>query len=376
MRGKDSNMKFQVLQSDISQAVAKASRFASSRAQLPVLGNILFKTDKNKIIVASTNLEVSFATSIGAQVETEGDITIPARIAHDLFSTLKSGQVTLSVEKEVITVTTDSFESKIPGMNASDFPSLPLTSEKSSLVLDVEALTKALSKVSFAVSVDETRPVLTGVLFIFEKNELTVVATDGFRLSTYTLSLETPLTESQHCIIPKTPLVELPKLETVQKEIGLFFDTDNNQVVFSAGKNVLATRIIEGEFPEYGKIIPKDTLFEVVVDKDEFARAVKLASIFARDSANVVTFTLKSQELELSAKSAQKGTQKSTVAANITSDSSPEFTIAFNCKFMEDFLGSVKGDTITMKFINSEKAGIFLDSSDPEYLHLIMPVKL
>ena len=177
-------MKLQVLQENLSKALIDASRFASVKAQLPVLGNIMLVAKKTKLLISSTNLEISIATSIGAKVEEDGEITIPAKTITEVISNLPSGPVTLEGEKEQLKIKSQNFSLNTLGMNSSDFPSIPTSlDEKDSLIFSKEEFLSALSGVTFATSQDETRPILTGVLFIFDKSSLVLVATDGFRLS-------------------------------------------------------------------------------------------------------------------------------------------------------------------------------------------------
>ncbi|MBI4157916.1 DNA polymerase III subunit beta, partial [Candidatus Woesebacteria bacterium] len=173
-------MKIKVLQESFSGALAIASRFINPRVQLPILGNILLKTEKTKLIVASTNLEVSASITIGAQIEKEGEITIPGKVIAEVIANLPKETITLEGEMEQLKIKTGSFSSSVLGMNSADFPSFPFTlPKKETINLSRKDISEALSLVLFASSTDETRPTLTGVLFIFEKGNLTLVAADG-----------------------------------------------------------------------------------------------------------------------------------------------------------------------------------------------------
>lgn len=368
-------MKLTVLQENLSEALNNALRFTSSKAQLPVLGNILFSAKKTKLSVLATNLEISIAVSVGARVEKEGEITIPARVISELVSNLPAGQIELNVEKERVKISAQGFQSDLAGMNANDFPSIPQNLDKqNSIDLPKEEFSQALSQVIFSASIDETRPILTGVLFLFQKGSLTLVATDGFRLSQKKVSLGGG-GKLQKVILPKSALGEISRLSQGAEKISLSYKEKDSQAVFEIGDCVLSTRILEGEFPAFEKIIPKGGGVRVGVDKEEFLRAVKTASVFARDSANIVRFTTEKGAISLNAESNQTGSQKAKVDAKVDAESKG-FEIAFNYRFVEEFLHAAKGDEVTLTFSTPTAPGVFQDATDINYLHLIMPVRL
>lgn len=370
-------MKLQVLQENLSKALSIASRFSSSRAQLPVLGNILFLAKKTKLVLSSTNLETSIAISLGAQIKEEGELTIPSRIITEIITNLSPGTLTLESDKEHLKIVMQNFSSKIMGMNSADFPKVPqVISKEESLFLPKNQFFEALSQVLFSVSPDESRPILTGVLFIFSRNSLCLVATDGFRLSQkkITLDAQKEKQSSQRIVLPKNVLLELSRLGEEDDELQFSLKEKENQVLFGVENIVLSSRILEGQFPDYEKIIPKSSLIKIRVDKEEFLRAVKLASVFARDSANIVRINLEKDAIRLSAESSQSGSQEASLDAKI--DGETPLEIAFNYRFLEEFIHTVKGEEVLLEFTNSSSPGVFTDPKDPDYLHLVMPVKI
>ena len=368
-------MKLKVLQENLNEALLIASRFTSSKSQLPVLANLLISAKKNKITISSTNLEISSAVSMGAKIDEDGETTVPSRVLTEIITNLKPGTVSLTSEKEHLNIVSESFNSVISGLNPSDFPSIPQSLSEPKVDVDSRILTDCLSQVLFAVSSDETRPVLTGVLVIFKKSEIEFVSTDGFRLSKKGIQANAGNLGSEKLIIPKNALSELLRLLSGEDNVGFSFKTQENLVVFGVGNTILSSRVIEGEFPDFEKIIPKDFKIRVNLDKEEFERAVKLASVFAKDSANVVKINVKADSLELSAESSQSGRQASVVDAKIEG-LEKEFTIAFNYRFLEEYLKSVKGESVKFELSDANSPGVFLDPKDKDYLHLIMPVKL
>jgi DNA polymerase-3 subunit beta len=374
-------MQLEVLQKNLDKALSLASRFTAVKAQLPVLGNLLFSAKKTRLTISATNLEISLAVSLGARVIQEGTLTLPARVIADLITNLSEGTVNLKSDKEHLLISSAGFASKVLGMNSGDFPTIPQTMVKEeSLIFPKDLFLEALTQVSFSTSIDETRPILTGVLFIFESGQLCLVATDGFRLSQKKIKLASSL-KSKKVVLPKSALAELARIGENEESLRFLFKEKENQVLFGVENLVLSSRILEGDFPPFEKIIPKSSKIKVRVDKEEFLRAVKLASIFARDSANVVKISLGKDSLRVFAESSTAGNQETKIEA-VVDPAPPEasrgegFEIAFNYRFLEDFLRVVKGEEVNLAFSDSASPGVFTDPKDPEYLHLIMPVKL
>ncbi|KKU12401.1 MAG: polymerase III subunit beta protein [Candidatus Woesebacteria bacterium GW2011_GWA1_45_8] len=367
-------MKLQVLQENFSKALTTASHFTSSRAQLPVLGNILLSASKTKLSVSSTNLEISIALSIGAKIDKEGSITVPSRVITDLVSNLPSATIELEAEKEQLKISSEKFHSTVSGMNSSDFPEVPQSVGKGAFSLPKQDFLQALSQVIFAASIDETRPVLTGVLLIFKKGQLIMVATDGFRLSQKKIALQSSTKEGK-LILPKNVLAEVSRLAAEEGDLLLEIRPNENQSVFALDGTILSSRVLEGEFPDFERIIPKESNIKVSLDKEELLRAVKLSSVFARDSANIVAIKVLKEVVEISSESQLAGSQEAQVEAKVEGNAK-DFEISFNFRFLEEFLHAAKGEGVQMEFSSSSSPGVFIDPSDPSFLHLIMPVRI
>lgn len=381
-------MKVTVLQEDLSKALSIASRFTSPKVQLPVLANVLLSASKNVLKICATNLEISICVSIGAEIEEEGEITLPARTVTDIVINLQKGKITLENKNDTLLLSARGFSSKLTGMSASDFPSVPQGVGKKSFTLSAKDVASALSLVLPSVSVDESRPILTGVLVIFSEGKLQFVATDGFRLSRKELSVE-GISDDAKIIVPKGILLELLRLKDESENIELSYTKEENQLVCQIGKAIVSSRLIDGEFPDFERIIPKITTMSIHVGKADFLRAVKIASIFARDSANVVKFAVGESVLTVSAESPAKGTQSTEVEAEVTTKNDDtavipvkaetqtnKFVIAFNCKFLEDYLNVIEGEEVTIECVDQSTACIFKDASLSNFLHIIMPIRL
>lgn len=370
-------MEVQILQETLSKNLLIATRFVSFKSQLPVLGNILLSAKDNKLLIVATNLESSICLSVGARVIKEGEITVPAKVITDLISHLKPGQVNIKVEKEKLSISSQGFNSEVVGMNANDFPSVPQILKGKPVVFPKEKFISSLDQVLFSVSTDETRPVLTGVLFIFRKGEIVLVSTDGFRLTQKRIKTDGfEFEEEKRLIIPKSTLSEILRLAG-EEEVSLSLDEKENQVVFGISDSVLASRIIEGDFPDFERIIPKDSKIKVNLDKEEFLRAVRLASVFARDAANVVKLHISQGEVKILAESSQSGRQETKLDAKVElGEEKDSFLIAYNYRFLEEFLDAIEGDEVRMEFSDANSPGLFLDTKDQNFLHIIMPVRL
>jgi len=363
------------LAENFSKALTIASRFVGGKVQLPVLANILLKTDKNKLVISATNLETSISISIGAKIEEEGEITVPGKTICDLVNSLPSGQLTLKEEKEKVLIKTPSFESTILAANASDYPSIPDKGSGKVYSFPSEVVENVIKKILFSVSSDETRPVLTGVLLILRDKEAVFVSTDGFRLSQKSIKTEKmDQDEEVKLIIPKNTFSELVRISEGSEKINFSFNKNENQIIFTVGDCILSSRIIQGDFPDFEKIIPKNPVINIDIDKEELIRSVKLASVFAREAANVIKVNVLKNSVDISAESTKSGNQKSVIDAKVEGDS--ELLVAYNYRFIEEFLGVVGGESVKIGLTDANIPGIFLDPKDLDYLHIIMPIKL
>ncbi len=365
-------MKATVFQEDLAQNILITTRFVSKTAQLPILENVLLKSTKNKLVLMATNLEMSLYTNIAAKVSEEGEIAVPAKILSEIVSNLQSSQLELVASGETLKITTDTSSVDLSGMNTSDFPDIPTQIPEGAISIPVVDFVDTLTQVSFAASRDETRPQLTGILFIMEPGGLRLVASDGFRLSQKTVKLSSSPKEGR-VIIPKNILLELQRSVKDEKELKLAINEQDNEVVFVCGNLVFSSRVIEGEFPNFERIIPKSSSVTASFDKDEFAKVIKVASVFARDTANIVKIKVEEGSLGVRAESSRSGRQEAKIPAKV--DGEP-VEISFNFKFIEDFLLVTKANEVEIALTNTTSPGVFKDTSSQDYLHLIMPVRV
>ena len=367
-------MKVTVLRKEFSGLLNMASRFASSRAQLPILENVVIQASKTKLNVMATNLEISVSATIGAKVEEEGSLAVPARVINDLINNLKSDTVEIESKKEQIKIISDGFNASVVGMNTSDFPAIPTSGGSKAISLPSKNLVDVLSKVMFSVSRDDTRPVLTGVLLVFDSSskKMTAISSDGFRLSQKSVKIAGGISD-ERVIIPRAFLSELTKLlENGDEEVKFEVSKADNQVVVECGNVVMSSRVIEGDFPNFEKIIPKSSRVKVNVGLEDLEQAMKVASVFARDASNVVKIKVGKDDLAVDARSSKSGEQEMRVPARVEGES---MEINYNYRFVEEFLGVCEGSEVGIELTDGETAGVFKDGGDKEYFHLIMPVR-
>lgn len=362
-------MKTVVLQKDLNKTLSIASHFVSPRAQLPILSNFKLYTKGASLVVEATNLEMSVSASMGAQTSEEGEIAVPAKILADIVSGLHTEKIELSTDGENLNLLSEGFNANVSALNASDFPEVPSESKKT-VDIPKEEFLDAIQKVVFSSSPDDTRPALAGVLVVFGTNAMSLVSSDGFRLSKKDISFKS--SDTAKIIVPKNILLELGRMTKDTGNVSLFVNEEEKQIVFTVDGCVFSSRLVEGEYPPFEKIIPTSSSTVVNVSKADFQSAVRLGAIFSRDGASIVTLKVKEGGLSVVGESAKSGSQESTLAAKLEG---PAIDILYNYRYLEEFVNVVKGESVVMKFNSATSSGVFLDPSDESYLHLIMPVK-
>lgn len=363
-------MKGTVLRKDFAQSLNTASRFIAHRAQLPILSNILLKADKAKLNLYATNLEISIALSLGAKIDEVGEIAVPARTLTDLVNSLSGENIDFEVKQETLHLNSSTFSGTVSSMNTSDFPQVPTSIQKETKSFDAKDLLKSISQVIYSVSADETRPVLSGVLFKVEDDNLMLVASDGYRLAQKIVKLKAD-SDDFSLIIPKSILLELNR--TIS-EGTLAFEVrkEDNQVIFSSGNAVLSSRTVEGDYPPFETVIQKPTSIAVSVDRNDLQQAIKTSSVYARDGGNAVKLNITKDGIILSAQSASVGSQETSVDAKVDGG---ETEVSLNYKFVEDLLNVIDSENVNIQLQDSSSPVKFRGEGNEELLHLVMPLK-
>ena len=365
-------MELSVTQENLSKALSAASRVASTKTQLPILSNILLRTDGNRLLVAATNLEIATTQLIGAKIAKPGSITIPAKLVAEFVSSLPKGTVELAVKNDHLHIAAGGFKSVINGIASDDFPELPAIDETSSVQYSISSddFKQAVTQTILTASSDATRPVLTGVYWHSHDGALYLAATDGYRLS------ERKLVETKSevaAIIPTSTLQEvLRTLSDDTPEVELLFD--ESQVRFRAGDSEVTSRLIDGNFPDYRQLIPATSETSIVIDKAEFVRITKIAGLFARESGGSVTLNADAANNTLAIHSiaSQLGENTSESTADVTADGQ----VTLNSRYLADALSVITGNSIEFRFSGRLAATVLsVAGGKGNYVHIIMPLK-
>jgi DNA polymerase-3 subunit beta len=365
-------MQLTVTQENLTKALSAVGRVASARAGLPILSNILVRTEGNRLLVAATNLEIAATYYIGAKVAKQGSVTLPARLISEFVSSLPKGQVELTSKGAHVTVSSGSYTSVINGVDAEDFPELPAINEKESVSYTINPadFKEAVSQTVVTASSDATRPVLTGVYWHSFDDSLYLAATDGYRLSERRLMK----TKSEiAAIVPASSLQEVLRMlhDSVESVEVLFDDT---QVRFRVGDAEITSRLIDGNYPDYRQLIPKESETVITLKGDEFSRIVKVAGLFARDTGGSVTLNADAEknELEIHSIASEIGENTSSAKAEVTTSG----TITLNSRYIGEALSAVSAGQIIFRFSGKlSPCVITSDDKDPNYIHIIMPLK-
>ena len=362
-------MKLQVTQENLNRALGSVARVANSRGTLPILANVLIKTSNNRLSISATNLDIAITHYIGAKVSEEGSITVPARLMQDFISNLPSGIITLDLSDTKLNVTTDKYQSVVNGIMADDFPVMPAITKGKKWSISGKEFKKSLQQVVLAASSDETRPVLTGVLFNTFGDNLFIAATDSYRLAEKRL---TKTKEDVELLIPASSMQDLLRILGDNEE-EVTVTHDEQQVLFQVGDIELVTRLIDGKYPDYRKLIPEKFATEAVLQRSDLVNVTKVSSLFARESAGSVTIDVSEEEQSLSIRSvaSQLGENTATATAKVTGSGS----ITLNSRYLLDALGALSGDQVSFGFNGKLEPTLLRDLKSKDYRHVIMPLK-
>lgn len=365
-------MELSVTQENFARALTAVGRVASTKTQLPILGNILLRTDGNRLLVAATNLEVATTQYIGAKIAKPGAITIPARLISEFVSSLPKELIELKVTNNNLRITCGNYNSVINGVIADDFPELPTINEKSSISyeLNTEDFKQAVSQTIITASSDATRPVLTGVYWHSFEGNLYLAATDGYRLSERRL---VGTSSEVAAIIPTQTLQEVLRTIVDDSEtVDVLFD--ETQVRFRINDAEIISRLIDGNFPDYRQLIPKKSDINAVMSKQEFTRVTKIAGLFARESGGSVTLTVDSDKRTVSLHSIASELGENT--SELTAKTDGDGQITLNSRYLSEALSVIEDETIEVSFSGKLSPCILKSTEkDTNYYHVIMPLK-
>ncbi len=374
-------MKISTLQENIKNGLSLAGHLAGKSINLPILNNVLIEAKNGTIKLISTNLEIGITCVIRGKIEEEGSLTVNSKIITDYISLLANKKININNEKRKLLIHSDNYKTTIKSEEVEEFPLIPKISKEIYYKANVSEFKKALSQTIFAVSNSETRVELSGVLFIFNKEQLIMAATDSYRLAEKQISIKSNSETENRIIIPSKTLQELSRILTNVKnedindgEQEIEFYVSDNQILFTIGSVELISRVIEGQYPDYKQIIPGDTKTKIITNRSEFVRAIKAASIFSKTDINDINldFPLDRNISVISSSSGQSGENTTELESRVSGNDNG---IVVNYKYLLEGVNSINSENIIIKIVDNSTPCILQAENDDSYLYIVMPIK-
>lgn len=375
-------MKVSCLQENLSKGLSIVSRAVAARSTLPVLGNILLATDQGRLKLAATNLELAVTNWIGAKVEEDGAITVPARVLIDFVNSLPPERIDmeLNVRTQTLHVKCARYDANVKGIDATEFPIIPTISENRKLSLEPDTLREMIEQVTISAATDESRPVLTGVIAKFDKDRVTFAAADGFRLSVRHATLPAPVEQAFNVIIPAKALQEVGRVSADQEDAIEMAVTENRtQVLFRLTNIEIVSQLIDGAFPDFTRIIPDSRNTRTVVNTAELQSAVRASEVFAREAMNTVRIQIApagetgAGKMTLTANSAESGDNVGEIDATVDGQA---VEIAFNARYLKDVLNVLHSPQVALETSSAASPGVIKPVGRDDFTHVIMPMHI
>ncbi|MCL1885932.1 MAG: DNA polymerase III subunit beta [Dehalococcoidia bacterium] len=375
-------MRISCLQENLNRGLSLVGRAAATRTTLPITNHVMLSSDQGRLKLVSTNLEMAVSCWVGAKIDEEGSVTIPAKLLTEFVATLPNDKIDMSLPAsgaKTLELKCARFEARISGVDAKEFPPIPKVDDGITVKVEIGLLRQAISQVVFAAGTDESRQILTGVCAEFEGKTLTLAAADGFRLAVYKIPLASTVEGKSVAIIPGRSLAELNRLAGDQEEeVEIKLNATKSQILFRLKDVEIVSQLVQGNFPQYNQLIPQSFNTRALVDVGQFLRATKTASIFARDGSGIVRLIIANGEsditpgkLSVSARSEEIGEDTGEIDAVVQGE---EAKIAFNGKYLMDLLGAIKEQQVAIEMNTPSSPGVFKPIGNEDYIHVIMPM--
>lgn len=368
-------MKLTCTQENLSNGLSIVGKSIGKDSTLPILSNVLLTTDNKRLKLTTTNLEIGTSCTIGAKIEAEGKITVPAQLLTNYVNNLPVDKINIEVKDTDMKVSAGSYQANIKGIDHQEFPLIPKIDDKPFAKLSGRELKTALTQIIFAAAGDESRPEIAGVYLKSEKEKMKLAATDSYRLAEKEIGLLEGTGGDQEMIIPISAMLELNRILSDQTEI-VEVSTSDNQVRFSFGDIELVSRLVEGQYPEYQRIIPKEFETTAQLSNKELSTALRTSSFFSKkDVAEVIVKTnAKKGVVEIVAESGEVGKNVTTVKAEELSGGDKE--ISFNPQYLLDCLLNIGTNSVNLMITADEKVGGLqpVGEGEQEYIYIVMPI--
>ncbi|MDP7579594.1 MAG: DNA polymerase III subunit beta [SAR202 cluster bacterium] len=374
-------MQVSCLQQNLRRGLAIVGRAVATRSNLPVLQNVKIATEDSMLVLTATNLDIAITTRIGAQVEEEGEITIPARLLTDFVNSLPDERIDIktSVEPLSIGLKCQRFEANINGTDAEEFPPIPTVDEGATIKVDPQVLRETIAYVAFAAATEDSRPVLTGIKVEVNGEDFTFAAADGFRLAVYDGKLTEPLPEPTEFIIPAKTMQEVGRLiGGDDSEVEFTVTSAGTHALFNIGTVEIVSQLMPGSFPNFRSLIPSEHRNRVIVQQSDFMRAVRSASIFARDGSGIVRVQIMGDEegsgISISSRAEELGDNQGEIDGEVEGEVDDQSRIAFNNKYLSEVLDVLGDGEIAFEITSASSPGVVRSVSKEGYTHVVMPM--
>jgi DNA polymerase-3 subunit beta len=361
----------------LKEVLEYAERVVTRHLTLPILNNFLIKTDKNGVTISSTNLEIGVSSWFACKVVKEGEITVPAKIFYGIISSLGSDKVFLEIKKEnILNISTDNYKANLKGESANDFPIIPKLKKENKISVNSRIFCRSLSQVVSFVSNSETRPEITGVLVYKEKGEkeIKVVATDSFRLGEKSIKTEDSSKDFEFSvIIPSKTATEIIRIfSEMEGELNLIIE--KNQICAELNRTEIVSRLIEGNYPDYKRLIPSSFNMQVNIKRDEFLRTLKLVSLFSNRVNDIgLVFTKgKDQKVRVYATDSDLGENSSELVIEMKGE---DIEVRFNWRYLADGVSGMNSEIVILNFIDESKPCLIKSPQDNTFVYIVMPIR-
>lgn len=367
-------MKLKILQENLKISLNHLQKVVTSKPQIAILSSILIKAVDNKIILSATDLYLGVKTELLAEIELEGDLIVNGELFKNLINSLSPGKIDIELQGNSLVISQGKTISKLTCQKSDEFPEFPQVNGDA-FSISLNSLEKIQTLVSFCASSDQSRPVLTAVLFKFKQDGLEVVSTDGFRLSNLVFK-DIVSEQEKSVLVPAKALGELNRIakQTEVNQVDIFVSEELKQLLFKFNHVKMYVRLIEGDFPPYEKIIPPEFIIKIEFDSEMFLTELKRAAIFSRDVSNIVKLNIEKDRMLISAKSASLGEYSSEI--EIKNDGGESGEIAFNVNYLVDFISASKPELLEFSMNESLKPALFKDKKNENYFHIAMPFRV
>lgn len=362
------------LQENLRRGLALVSHAVSSRSTLPALSTVLMETDQGRLKLAATDLSLGITCWIGCQIHAEGGVAVPARLLSDFVGSLPNEPVHMELEPRTRTlhIQCGRYEAEIKGLDPMEFPIIPsIEGNEAIATVDPVALREAIGQVAFAAATEDTRPAMTGVYTRIRNGQMVLVAADGFRLALR--AIEAQAGGEANVIVPARAMVELGRVLAEGKDpVQVVLTPGLNQILFHTDSVDLVSNLVDARYPDYEAIIPRDYRIRAVMNTGDFLKAVRIASFFARDGANIIRLELEAGRVRVSASAAEVGSNVGEVDARIEG---PAGQIAFNARYLAEALSVLGAPEVALEIQESDRPGVLRPAGRTDQLHVIMPIQ-